>query len=371
MGHGDLFGRSPHDAPRQREGVDRVGARRFEPGQPVEREGVRLSLRDRLLEGKPTPDGFSLGHTDVEAVKSLPDIGKFRISGPIWTLECDNDQTHQLVAAAGTITATVAGAIATLVPPAAPVAGLIALKIGGSLGAIETINALGGNNGVEITGVLGAEGLIIVPRGLGPAFSTLAEAARLAVAGRTILEWVIAATSYAPALGQTLSMTGLAVLFNAVSAGTPLGWALSLAAGFAVQEIFGSEPDPNEHGHVLADRTVAGPWETFLMSREGNNVMLLSHVGLFSADNGGGGAVYANRPFAGNWERWTIEEHPDGTASFRTFNGHYLVAVDGGGSFCLADRTAVGPWEKFRLEFVPEGKVALRASGGHYVSVQP
>jgi hypothetical protein len=122
---------------------------------------------------------------------------------------------------------------------------------------------------------------------------------------------------------------------------------------------------------VHADRTAAGPWETFLISHEGSTVHLLSHVGLFSADNGGGGAVYANRPFAGDWERWALEEHLDGTVSFRSFNGHYLVAKDGGGSFCLADRTAVGPWEKFRREYLPKGKVALRTSGGHYVSVQP
>lgn len=348
-----------------------LGREPFQPGPSFDVE-LRRSLRERLLDGGSTPDGFRLERdpSAVEDTEALLDIGRFRIAGPIWTLESDSAQTHRLSAALVGI-ADIAAAIAAAVPIAAPVAGAIAAHLGMAAGHIEMVNQIGGNNGVHITGVVGAAGLMIVPRGLALPYSVLTEAARLAVAGRTILEWMIAATSFAPALGQTLSMTGLATLFNAISAGTPLGWALSLAAGIGIEEVFGSEPDPNAHGHVHADRTAVGPWETFLMSHDGNTTTLLSHMGHLCADNGGGGAVYANRPLVGEWERWTMIQHPDHTVSFRSSNGHHLVANGGGGSFCLADRSAIGPWERFHREYQPNGKVALRASGGHYLSVQP
>ncbi|MCA9715286.1 MAG: hypothetical protein H6713_18140 [Myxococcales bacterium] len=38
-----------------------------------------------------------------------------------------------------------------------------------------------------------------------------------------------------------------------------------------------------------------------------------------------------------------------GRISFRSINGHYLVAEGGGGGPCNANRTAVGPWEKWSV----------------------
>src|SRR5207302_848197 len=45
------------------------------------------------------------------------------------------------------------------------------------------------------------------------------------------------------------------------------------------------------------------------------------------AEFGGGDEhVNANRPRIDVWERFELETHPDGRASLRTHNGHYLVA---------------------------------------------
>jgi hypothetical protein len=193
----------------------------------------------------------------------------------------------------------------------------------------------------------------------------------------TVLDWVIKAVGASPALAQALQFGPLAAVSAALAAGSPLGLALAAAAlGKAVEEVIGlvcGNPDPDDHGAVLADRTAVGPWETFLMADNGDGtVSLLSHVGLFCAENGGGNGVYANRPQVGPWERWGLIRHGDGAVSLRSVNGHFLVAESGGGRECNANRTEIGGWERFWLVTLPNGRSALKTtSTGHYVSVQP
>jgi hypothetical protein len=96
----------------------------------------------------------------------------------------------------------------------------------------------------------------------------------------------------------------------------------------------------------------------------------LSWQGFFSAQIGGG-SVFANRPEVDEWETWTLIDNNDGTVSFQTANGHFLVTEEGRGRECWANRTSIEPWEKFVLVNLPNGKVALTTHDkGKFVSVQ-
>jgi hypothetical protein len=286
----------------------------------------------------------------------------FQNTGPVWWVSLDNAHTHDLEAVVATL-----GALTGLVwPPAAA-------AIEASIPYIELVNKFGGNNGVDINGVVGTDGLIVTPR-VGKLYGELIQAARLEVSGRTIVDFIIVASKSVPELGAALNLPVVASVLAAVESGTPLGWALAAALGFAVN-LLGSAPDPNEHGHIWANRDQAQQWESFLLAHidDGNKVSLLSWQGLFSAQMGGGNDVYANRPQVGDWETWTLIDNGDGTVSFKSFNGNYLSAQEGGGDgmAVYVNRTAIGDWEKFYLVNMPDGKVALKTKlKGKFVSVQ-
>lgn len=301
----------------------------------------------------------------ARAVQDLAMVGTFKIQGPVWTLICDDGQTHRLLADVEVLTPK----LAAVYPPAAP---LVIAAIELCRAYIAAVDELGGHNGVEITGVLGCTGLLVVPRGLPNIYYELLNAAKIVVSGKVVLEFVIAAAAYSPPVAAALAIPAVAEVFSAVSAGTPFGWALSAALGFGL-DLLQPEPDPDEHGHVEANRKQAQDWESFTMQSLGDNqVALLSHVGLFSARGGGGSAVFANRIAVGEWERWTLVQHGGGLISLRSSNGNYLVAETGGGRECNANRPEIGDWEKFRLEQLPSGKVALKTLvTGDYVSIQP
>jgi hypothetical protein len=259
------------------------------------------------------------------------------------------------------------------------VAGAASPPVLGALSAsityIKLVDVLGGNNGVEITGVVPSmTGVIVTPR-LKGIFAEFANLARKDLAAATVLDWVIKAVGTSPALAVSLEYTPLAAVAGALAAGTPLGVALAAAAlGTTIEKILGlgGNPDPDEHGAVLADRGAIGPWESFLMGTNGDgSVSLLSHMGLFSADDGGGYGVHANRAEVGGWERWVLIHQGDGTVSLKASNGNYFVAESGGGQVCNANRPTIGDWEKFWLEPLESGRVALRTfSSNQYVSVQ-
>jgi hypothetical protein len=312
----------------------------------------------------------SLASKAVDVLKpAAPDPnadGGFSNTGPVWWVGLDNDQTHSLE---GVLT-TGGGLLASLAGPLWPVVGAALVA---SVGYIEAINKLFGSNGVDINGVIGTEGVIVTPR-VGKVYGDLIQAARMVVSGRTIVDFLVIASGDIPALGATLGIPVVAAVLTAVEAGNPLGWALAGALGFAVN-LLDPAPDPNTHGHIWANRDQPQQWETFILAQvaAGNKVSLLSWQGLFSAQNGGGNDVYANRPQVGDWETWTLIDNNDGTVSFKSFNGNYLSAQQGGGdgSAVYVNRTAIGTWEKFFLISLPDGRVALKTHDkGKFVSVQ-
>ena len=102
--------------------------------------------------------------------------------------------------------------------------------------------------------------------------------------------------------------------------------------------------------------------------------ILTSNQHYVVAEDGGGGALNANRRACYNWEQFTILrldssrrlQTPDqkiqsgDDIALQTNNGHYVVAEDGGGSVANANRTLVnndgtwqipGDWEVFTIIF--------------------
>lgn len=312
--------------------------------QRVEDQSVIGSFADAVKPAAPEgTGGYDFDHT-----------------GPVWWVGLNNDQTENLE-----------GIVAFLGALAAPFWPPVGAGIAAASGYIEMMNQLGGSNGVDINGVVGTEGLIVTPR-VGKFYGELIQAARVAISGRTILDFLVIASGDVPALGAALNLPVVAGVLTAVESGTPLGWAIAGALGLAV-DLLSSPPDPNAHGHIWANRDQPQEWESFVLAQigAGNKVSLLSWQGLFSAQQGGGGDVYANRPQVGDWETWTLIDNNDGTVSFQTFNGNYLSAEQGGGEACYANRTTIGNWEKFYLVNLPDGKVALKTHDqGKFVSVQ-
>ena len=74
-----------------------------------------------------------------------------------------------------------------------------------------------------------------------------------------------------------------------------------------------------------------------------------------SAENGGGGALNANRPTASTWETFTLYDLNGGAlqsgdlVALGTLDGHFVCAENGGGGAVNATRTDAQDWETFRV----------------------
>jgi hypothetical protein len=93
-----------------------------------------------------------------------------------------------------------------------------------------------------------------------------------------------------------------------------------------------------------------------------------------SAENGGGGAVNANRPTAAGWETFTLYDLNGGAletgdlVALGTFDGHFVCAEDGGGGVVNATRLDAQDWETFRA--VKIGGTGTAINDGDQISLQ-
>ncbi len=146
-------------------------------------------------------------------------------------------------------------------------------------------------------------------------------------------------------------------------------------------------------GVLHANRTAVGPWESFRITLGATppgpihppsspvsvDVSLKSHAGLYVvAEQGGGAAVNANRTGAGPWETFTLVDlnggalqHGD-TVRLRTIDGVHYLSAPGDGR--LVTSTAQGPNEELVLEraagagrVVNGERIGLRAFDGRWV----
>ncbi|MCP4283896.1 MAG: hypothetical protein GY926_07070 [bacterium] len=127
----------------------------------------------------------------------------------------------------------------------------------------------------------------------------------------------------------------------------------------------------DSNGRMDADSDAIGSWGKFtLISNSDGTVSLRSHGDRYVSAQGGNfnlvdllsgqslvsqlccdgpGTLWADSDAIGSWEKFTLISNSDGTFSFKSNLGRYLVAEDDGRM--NADRRAIGSWEKFQLEF--------------------
>ena len=118
-----------------------------------------------------------------------------------------------------------------------------------------------------------------------------------------------------------------------------------------------------------------------------------------SAEGGGGGALYANKPAQGPWERFAILDISQNlffggkllmsgdSVCIETNNNNFVVAEGGGGRETNANRKECGPWETFQIFLLgntPAGlypvageiphhgivRVAFKASNGNWMTAE-
>jgi beta-glucanase (GH16 family) len=93
-----------------------------------------------------------------------------------------------------------------------------------------------------------------------------------------------------------------------------------------------------------------------------------------TAENGGGGAVNANRPAASTWETFTLYDLNGGAlqsgdlVALGTLNGHFVCAENGGGGEVNATRTDPQSWETFRA--VKIGGSGAAINDGDQIALQ-
>lgn len=93
-----------------------------------------------------------------------------------------------------------------------------------------------------------------------------------------------------------------------------------------------------------------------------------------TAEQGGGGAVNANRPTAQGWETFTLYDLNGGTlqsgdlVAIGTQTGHFLCAENGGGGEVNATRTDPQGWETFRV--VKLGGTGTAVNNGDQIALQ-
>jgi hypothetical protein len=101
-------------------------------------------------------------------------------------------------------------------------------------------------------------------------------------------------------------------------------------------------------GTVVATRPEAHAWETwavtFLDDARTRASLCSAHGKYLTAEVDG--TVSANRAEVHAWEEWRVEHH-EGRVAFLGAHGMYLVAEEGGGGAVHANREACGPWETF------------------------
>jgi hypothetical protein len=92
----------------------------------------------------------------------------------------------------------------------------------------------------------------------------------------------------------------------------------------------------------------------------------------FCAEGGGGRELVANRSAAGPWETFASVDLGDANIALRANNGQY-VRADPKKRILVADRSAIGPWETFSkvrpTEFLARANVTTAAVGGGTIVV--
>jgi len=222
---------------------------------------------------------------------------------------------------------TASDVLAAAIPPLAPVLATLSTLV-------YSMDLIGGNNGVEISGSEGGTYFTVLPRANG------------------ILGTIVGAgLSVASFVANYLTAPGL--LINVIIPG--------------IGHLFGSAT-----GEVHCDETEAKSEETFaLITRSDGRVGFLSFNGLWTCDHDDN-LIYANRQQMLADEGFRLVTLPDGRIQLQGDNGMWVCADrDRSNKRVSCDRVNPQEWETWTLVQMGGGKVALKESEGNFASVAP
>jgi hypothetical protein len=192
-------------------------------------------------------------------------------TGVVWNVDLNHAEVNALT--------TEAGFAALAIPPPIDVA------VAAVSAYVALIDQIGGDNGVDISGVIGAAGVIVTPRGLG-AYGWLVKGANIVVdAGKTIGEFILKLVGSV----QHGDIQTVAVLAS-IGGGLLAGLATIPMGAVILDWLFGRRADPppdspealNKRGAVKANRPKVQPWETFVLTEVGAAELPCFHGKAFS-----------------------------------------------------------------------------------------
>ena len=229
--------------------------------------------------------------------------------------------THEEVlqiAAAGTVT--------VLIPHP------IGAAIIGAVNIIVTVDVIGGNNGVEISGdLIAPQTLMVLPRAKG-IWGTVVPA------DQQLAKFIANFTT-------PVRLVKLLISTNPFGAGA---------------------------GEVNCDEKKIGDEETLIMFTEAQGrVALMGYRGIFTPDQDKGGRIMANRQEIGPWELFNLKQHADGWVSLQSaMDGRWMCADRYIAKRPLVvDRSDQDEWEKFKIHYLGNGRIALEETEHYYARV--
>lgn len=155
---------------------------------------------------------------------------------------------------------------------------------------------------------------------------------------------------------------------------------------------FNNNNNPAPNLNTDSADTIAAKWTRFTTNHFASNTAFLNvvrrHTGtapvtvgwsslkanangkFVSAENAGAAPLVANRDTDGDWERFKIIEHADGTVSLLSMSNNKFVQADlNNGGRLIASATYASTWEKFTREQISSGLYALKSvANGKYVT---
>ncbi len=103
---------------------------------------------------------------------------------------------------------------------------------------------------------------------------------------------------------------------------------------------------------LIANRTVAGTWETFdLIDLGGGKVALRAHANgtYVTAENAGTQPLISRATTIGAWETFTLVHNADGSISLLACDSQYVTAENAGTQPLISRATTIGTWESFDI----------------------
>ena len=198
-----------------------------------------------------------------------------------------------------------------------------------SQGYLETIDLIGGNNGVNISGVLGA--MIVTPAGI-------------------------------PIIGEAFQF--LSGIINGAAN-------IIATAASAIFHGFGHVFGFAGRGQLHANENNIGDEERFVLTKLPNGkIAICAYTGFFCADSDDW--VNADRSAPKQWEEWDLIVNADSSVSLKSYKGKFVATDLGQGNRLAANRDVAAQWEMYQMIWNGDGTMSLKSmASNQFVSAAP